>query len=786
MVQSSFLIQKEILDCLLLAAHLLSSSPSHEAEEGALKHLLIRYDLADHVLTSISTARSTDSQEERRRLERATAQLRLLRWFVERRMMDERRVPAVIERLAKVFGEAEWPTTGRMDGDEGEDESGERRQEPTSCFVDFLSALTSLLLALVWPDCDSRAGPRHSLPPPFLPAFFGLSSAFFPRAFRLFSLRFLGWAADLWPPLMRLISTLLFQVPAAAHPGSSVEEAPALDSHSLSAYPVAIAMLENKRQLMTLFIHASTQSALTASSSTLLTSLYRFCSLLFTRLGRDPDCFEVLDGLLDIPHEVDSEETHGSLLAAAVYRCFDRVTNRPETQLGDHHEVRDGKTTLHASRGMDGARPPPFSPLESATGSLLQTLVVVSASAKTAALYDLGLVDRVITDSLALEARLTLDSLHGAHDTHGAIPASDPTHRRLLMRLALLTNLLSGSAEARTEALDAADGGIGLLFHRLASWMEVEATIADALLRCLGAFSADHPAGVARVLCSGPRTSTEAPFKRPASRFSSSSSSSSRVASPPLGFPASGSSSLIHALTSFALRSTLNGGVGEGLRRKCFVLLGQLAALSSEVRGILVKTHFLDQGFGRLNPKLGSSAAAFPLHSAWLDFVCSLTTNVEGQAMVMKAPGAVDLLLEYLRLPLAPSSTNSSPTLASATASLRQKSALALHHLCFSPKNAVLLARPGFLPALIRGATPSVASKSGDADRKTALVCCAALWALASSGKKNAAAMKGSDCPQRLSQALYQLSRQSESDADRPLRDLHSMYCHKIISVLDS
>ena len=218
------------------------------------------------------------------------------------------------------------------------------------------------------------------------------------------------------------------------------------------------------------------------------------------------------------------------------------------------------------------------------------------------------------------------------------------------------------------------------------------------------------------------------------------------------------------------------------------MLLGQLAALSSEVRGILVKTHFLDHGFGRLNPKLGSSAAAFPLHSAWLDFVCSLTIDLVGQAMVMKAPGAVDLLLEYLRLPLAPASTNSSPTLASAIASLRQKSALALHHLCFSPKNAVLLARPGFLPALIRGATPSAsaASKSGDADRKTALVCCAALWALAASCKKNAAAMKGSDCPQRLSQALYQLSRQSESDADRPLHDLRSIYCQKILSVLDS
>merc|ERR1712098_201916 len=110
-----------------------------------------------------------------------------------------------------------------------------------------------------------------------------------------------------------------------------------------------------------------------------------------------------------------------------------------------------------------------------------------------------------------------------------------------------------------------------------------------------------------------------------------------------------------------------------------------------------------------------------------------------------------------------------------------------------------LFARETFLPSLIRRATqlPNRATQPAHdissttinvTERKTTLICCAALWALATRLKKNASLMKGSDCGAKLREVVYKVSRDG-AKAQAPEGELqqlsakHLVYCQKILAV---
>ena len=750
LVEVAPIVKTEILHCLLLSCHALGPLP----DEGkrSLTQLFKRYDLIENVVSSLDPS-SVKSGGVEHTNAMNVLKLRLLKWFVvEESVGGEReRASALGSFLVRVFSD----TSGQplqIDDEEREEDDIVNWPNNSLC-VNTLGALLDVLLSLVSQAIQSDANDKS-----FFDCFFSLDFSFFNRCLALFSTSFLSSADTLWRPSIQLMSLLL------------------ADSSFPNVYLVAIAMLKHKEEVLNLLVVSSSLPPPSLTSAT-LASLYRFFAFLLTRISRDSDCLEVLDGLFDIPHRVDSDETHGSLLASTIYQRF-------------LYHIGDGRANSSKNDNDDvdvfsSQRLPP-STIEMAAVSLLKQLVAVSSTAKTTALFDLGLVERLVGHSLNLETALSLDSLNGAHNPDGSIPSFDGVLQRLAIHLSLLTNLLSESEEAKSVAASV-DGNIGLLFHRLWSWVPIDESLAEAFFQCVGAFAADNPIGIANCLCSNQRTMNES-TNHSASRLSSSSAAG-KISPVSLSVNSTSSipnvqSSLLHSLGQYVskLRHYPHQCLMLG---RCFILLGKCASISPEVRGVLTKTQFLEKGFCQLNPKHAVTSSLFPIHSAWLDFVCNLTMDTDGQLMIFKADGAIDLLLEYLSTPnAAVATTTPSPSLSS----LRQKSALALHNLSYSPKNVTLFARQTFLPTLIRRATVLAETQSTPqqpADQKTSLICCAALWSLATRLKKNASLIKGSNCRAKLQEAIYKLSRRDDVEEEEDKKN-HLTYCKKIVSVLDS
>ncbi|XP_077861552.1 rotatin-like, partial [Saccoglossus kowalevskii] len=249
-------------------------------------------------------------------------------------------------------------------------------------------------------------------------------------------------------------------------------------------------------------------------------------------------------------------------------------------------------------------------------GSALSTLLAVSHTAKTFAL-EAGLVESTIDQIKHIHVKLNMDSLQ-IGKTSSKKKQEDSQISELMNHLNLLRNFLYNSEEVKMAAYEC---GFSNVVHKLWSWCTVESQLMMTVLAVLCTYTARcEPA------CSS-------------LAFTSLSAVSGSGPS---------SNSLLHSLVKYANRENSKQKKGDCSenQKSIFSLLSTLA-LSSECRGILWKSNFL-QLFSKVPPpKKGGKGRKLNVSLMWLKLLVNLSFSAEGQQMIMKIPECLDLLLDY-------------------------------------------------------------------------------------------------------------------------------------------
>ncbi|XP_070575583.1 rotatin-like [Ptychodera flava] len=290
-------------------------------------------------------------------------------------------------------------------------------------------------------------------------------------------------------------------------------------------------------------------------------------------------------------------------------------------------------------------------PEKTSTMNALSTLLAWSQTAKHTAMQA-GLVESTVDQIKHIHVKLNMDSLQLGKTSK---KKEDPLMANLINHLNLLQNFMYDSETVKMVAYQC---GLSDVAHKLWSWCTVEPNLMLTMLSLLSTYTARCDT-----------TCKSLAYTSPTSLSSTGPSNNS----------------LVHSLVKFASREhnkNKHGECGE-TQRSLFSLLSTLV-LSSECRGILWKSNFL-QSFSKVPiPKKGSKSKKFGVSSLWLKLLVNLSFSSEGQQMIMKIPDSLELLLEYVQC-------NHQPVQLAALLVLRN---LCFHGTC-KPK---LLASDKFLP----------------------------------------------------------------------------------------
>ncbi|XP_077983359.1 rotatin-like [Glandiceps talaboti] len=250
------------------------------------------------------------------------------------------------------------------------------------------------------------------------------------------------------------------------------------------------------------------------------------------------------------------------------------------------------------------------------TVNTLSTLLAVSQTAKSTAL-EAGVVESTVDQIKHIHMKLNMDSLQLGKSSK---KKEDPLMAELMNQLNLLQNFMYHSEEVKMAVYGC---GFSNTAHKLWSWCTVEPNLMITMLSVLCTFTARCDIAASSLA------------------FTSLSSASTSGPS---------SNSLVHSLVKFASRENNKHKQGESseMQRCLFSLIATLA-LSSECRGILWKSNFL-QTFSKVTPpKRGSKGKTFSVSLMWLKLLVNLSFSAEGQQMIMKIQDSLELLLEYIQ-----------------------------------------------------------------------------------------------------------------------------------------
>ncbi|MGH0172871.1 UNVERIFIED_CONTAM: hypothetical protein FKN15_064008 [Acipenser sinensis] len=127
------------------------------------------------------------------------------------------------------------------------------------------------------------------------------------------------------------------------------------------------------------------------------------------------------------------------------------------------------------------------------------------------------------------------------------------------------------------------------------------------------------------------------------------------------------SNSLVHSIMKLASQKSPEN---SSIQQLSFALLSNLA-ISHDCKGVMQKSNFL-QNFVTLSLSKPGSKTINPLVNLWLKLLLNMSFGEDGQQMILKIHGSLDLLTEMLQY----KSRSSKPA-----------ALLILHNICFSPAN---------------------------------------------------------------------------------------------------
>ncbi|KAG8521177.1 Rotatin, partial [Galemys pyrenaicus] len=312
--------------------------------------------------------------------------------------------------------------------------------------------------------------------------------------------------------------------------------------------------------------------------------------------------------------------------------------------------------------------------LKREAANALLALLAVSRRAQKLALQA-SLIDNCLAQMKHISAQLSLDNLRPGR---AALKRKeDGFTKELSTAMQLLRNCLYQNGECKEAALEA---HLVPVLHALWPWLLMDDSLMQAALQLLCVYTANFPNGCSSLCWS--------------------SSGQYPVHAAARGPPGS---SLLQSVLRLASQTPLEN---TPVQQMVFTLLANLA-LSHDCKGVIQKSNFL-QNFPSLSlPKGGNKHLGHPA-VLWLKLLLSMSFGEDGQQMLLRLDGCLDLLTEMSRY-----KHRSSPHLP----------LLIVHNICFSAANKPkILANEKVVSML----ATCLESESRDAQR----VGAAALWAL--------------------------------------------------------
>lgn len=297
----------------------------------------------------------------------------------------------------------------------------------------------------------------------------------------------------------------------------------------------------------------------------------------------------------------------------------------------------------------------------------------------------------------------------------------------------LLRNCLYQNEECKEAALDA---HLVPVLHALWPWLLMDDSLMQVALQLLCVYTANFPNGCSSLCWS--------------------SYGQHPVQAAHRGAP--GSSLMLCILKMASQVPPENTAVQQTV----FMILSNLA-LSHDCKGVIQKSNFL-QNFLSLTLPKGGNKHLSNLSVLWLKLLLNMSFEEDGQQVILRLDGCLDLLTEMSRF--------------------KHKSSLSIpllifHNICFSPANKPkILANEKVISVL----AACLESENQNAQR----IGAAALWALIHNYQKAKTTLKNPSIKRRVEEA-YSLAKKTFSDSEEsPLSAYYLKCLENLVQQLNS
>uniref|UniRef100_A0A673N809 Rotatin-like n=1 Tax=Sinocyclocheilus rhinocerous TaxID=307959 RepID=A0A673N809_9TELE len=356
-------------------------------------------------------------------------------------------------------------------------------------------------------------------------------------------------------------------------------------------------------------------------------------------------------------------------------------------------------------------------PLKKMTAKALMSLLACSSSAQS---YASGVIDSCVERMKHIYAELHLESVKTGKSTHRR--KVENSMRELKMILEILRNCLYQHNECKAVATELR---LAAVLMALWPWFLLDDLSMTAALELLCVYTAN-----CTVACSALCSSS-----------SSGSSGSVQAVLPKTAV----TNSLMHGVMKLASQVAPDN---SSIHSLAFSLLANLA-ISRDCKGVLLKSNFLQHFLSLPMPKAGGRSgipAGEPL-SLWLKLLLNVSFGEDGQQMILRLRGALELLVG-----LAQSKHSSS----------KLTILLILHNICFCSAN-----KPKVLDN--DKAVELLVSCLGSSSSELRTIGASALWALLHNNQKPKATLKCPSIRLKVEEAYMSARKAEEQTSDKPL-----------------
>nr|XP_051707845.1 rotatin isoform X3 [Oryctolagus cuniculus] len=358
--------------------------------------------------------------------------------------------------------------------------------------------------------------------------------------------------------------------------------------------------------------------------------------------------------------------------------------------------------------------------LKRVAANALMSLLAVSRRAQEHALKA-NLIENCMEQMKHIHAQLNLDSLRPGKAA--LKKKEDAFIKELSITMQLLRNCLYQNEECKEAALGA---HLVPVLHSLWPWLLMDDSLIQIALQLLCVYTANFPNGCSSLCWS--------------------SYGQHPVQAAHRGAP---SSSLMLCILKLASQVPLENTT---VQQMVFMFLSNLA-LSHDCKGVIQKSNFL-QNFLSLTLPKGGNKHLSNLTVLWLKLLLNMSSGEDGQQMILRLDGCLDLLTEMSQY-----KHKSSPYIP----------LLIFHNICFSPANKPkILANEKVITVL----AACLESENQNAQR----IGAAALWALIYNYQKAKTTLRNPSIKRRVDEA-YSLAKKAFSNSEENSLNAYYLKC---------